>query len=362
MKVAVFTADEYNGGIMQYTLKLAETCLKIGHETRLYVPNNDRIHIPIELKNIVYQYQKVKTVFGESSAIKDIANLINDYSPDFFLAGDEAILTSQVIKYISDGVRKYITVHDVTPHPVEFGFRRRIVYTLARVYRNRSFKYADTILLLSENSKNKFITNFNKYSDKIKLFRLGAHPPISISETVPPEIVSKDIHEYVLYFGRIEKYKGVNRLIHAFNNVCMKTTLNYSLIIAGKGDIEEKETDIVANNPRIYLINRFIRDEEMVWLIKNCMAVVAPYIEASQSGVVPMAYHYGRGIIASNIGGLNEFVIPNKTGTLFSNDQQLEDILSDLNGKDSFVREEDCLKFESDYLNWERNLNRVLQK
>ena len=81
-----------------------------------------------------YQYQKVKTVFGESSAIKDIANLINDYSPDIFLAGDEAILTSQVIKYISDGVRKYITVHDVTPHPVEFSFRRRIVYTLARVY------------------------------------------------------------------------------------------------------------------------------------------------------------------------------------------------------------------------------------
>lgn len=65
------------------------------------------------------------------------------------------------------------------------------------------------------------------------------------------------------------------------------------------------------------LIKRFITDEEMVWLMQHTKAVVVPYIEASQSGVVPIAYHFGKPVISSNLPGLVENIVPDKTGIIF---------------------------------------------
>src|SRR5690606_19052123 len=44
--------------------------------------------------------------------------------------------------------------------------------------------------------------------------------------------------------------------------------------------------------------------------------VVLPYIEATQSGVIPIAYAYGKPVIASRVGGLPNIVVDNETGFL----------------------------------------------
>ena len=65
----------------------------------------------------------------------------------------------------------------------------------------------------------------------------------------------------------------------------------------------------------------------MIWLFKHARCVVLPYIEASQSGVLSMAYHFGKSVIISDLDGLKEFVEVGKTGLVYSDIDQLSNYL-----------------------------------
>ena len=56
--------------------------------------------------------------------------------------------------------------------------------------------------------------------------------------------------------------------------------------------------------------NRFIPDDEMVALIKNCAFMVCPYTDATQSGVIMSAFAFNKPVIATDVGGLPEMVKP----------------------------------------------------
>ena len=79
------------------------------------------------------------------------------------------------------------------------------------------------------------------------------------------------------------------------------------LIVAGGGkfhfDVSEYEAlDFIG------IRNRFIPDDEMVALIKNCAFMVCPYTDATQSGVIMSAFAFNKPVIATDVGGLPEMV------------------------------------------------------
>lgn len=63
-------------------------------------------------------------------------------------------------------------------------------------------------------------------------------------------------------------------------------------------------------------MNRYISEEEADHLFQEASLVVLPYIESSQSGVIPVAYTYGKPVVATEVGGLPEMVVNGVTGTL----------------------------------------------
>src|SRR5512146_668340 len=65
---------------------------------------------------------------------------------------------------------------------------------------------------------------------------------------------------------------------------------------------------------RFLVLNDRICDEQRAELFRNASVVVLPYIEASQSGVVPLAYQYGKPVVATHVGGLPEAVENGRTG------------------------------------------------
>ena len=87
------------------------------------------------------------------------------------------------------------------------------------------------------------------------------------------------------------------------------------VIIAGKGqfyfDISRYE-----KNPNYMFINRYISNEELVSLISNSIAVVCPYIDATQSGVIMSAFALNKPVIATNVGALPETVEDGRYGLL----------------------------------------------
>ena len=122
---------------------------------------------------------------------------------------------------------------------------------------------------------------------------------------------------YMLFFGIIRSYKGLDILLKAFadkrlNNGSLK------LIIAGEfyeddslymNLIEENGLD---NN--VILVNKFIPDEEVVNYFCAADIIVQPYKHATQSGVTQIAYHFEKPMLVTDVGGLKEIVPHNKVG------------------------------------------------
>ena len=116
----------------------------------------------------------------------------------------------------------------------------------------------------------------------------------------------------VLFFGRIKPYKGIKYLIEA-ESIMSKKISNYKIVIAGEGDITPYENDI-KNNPKIVIINEYINDSDVAVLFQKASVVVLPYVEATQSGIIPIAYAFKKPVVVTNVGSIPEVVVDGLTG------------------------------------------------
>jgi glycosyltransferase involved in cell wall biosynthesis len=87
------------------------------------------------------------------------------------------------------------------------------------------------------------------------------------------------------------------------------------LVVAGNGDISGYSQLITDIKDNIELYIKSIPKDEIFLYFKNSDFVVLPYIEATQSGVIPLSYSMGKPVICTNVGGLPEQIF-NKTGLL----------------------------------------------
>src|SRR5690606_38051024 len=121
--------------------------------------------------------------------------------------------------------------------------------------------------------------------------------------------------DFVLFFGRIWEYKGLEYFIRAANIVHVSMP-NVRFCIAGTGESLDKYLKEIDNPGRCLIINERIPVGKVGKLFEQASIVVLPYIEATQSGVIPIAYAYGKPVIASRVGGLPNIVVDNETGFL----------------------------------------------
>ena len=119
----------------------------------------------------------------------------------------------------------------------------------------------------------------------------------------------------VLFFGRITEYKGLQYLIRAQPLVTARIP-GARFVIAGKGESFDRYRRMMPNSDRFTICNEYISDEKRAELFRRASVVVLPYIEATQSGVIPVAYSFGKPVIATAVGGLSAQVDDGKTGYL----------------------------------------------
>jgi glycosyltransferase involved in cell wall biosynthesis len=170
-----------------------------------------------------------------------------------------------------------------------------------------SVRLADALVVL---------TRFGR--DQLIAQRLPAHKifhiPYGISNYFTTRPQRKVRHEKrILYFGRIEPYKGLDVLLDAYVRL-RKFLPDWSLTIAGVGVLPVRL--LRGQAPGIQIINRYVRDLEVTRLMQRARLVVVPYLEATQSAVIATAFGFGRPVIATDVGGLKEMVIHGKNGLL----------------------------------------------
>lgn len=213
-----------------------------------------------------------------------------------------------------------LTVHDPIPHSSGN-------YKMDNVNRKFSLKYIRYYLLLNKTQVPDFIKYYNLNEKKVSIFNsiLSCYSylrmySLNVSKTTP----------YVLYFGNIRSYKGVDYLLRAMVKVHEKCP-DLMLVVAGSGkfyfDIEQfKKLDYID------IRNRFIPDNELAELIKGCEFVVVPYIDATQSGVIMSAYAFDKPCVVTNVGGLPEMVDNGNLGIIVQpkDEGQLADAIKKL--------------------------------
>lgn len=117
----------------------------------------------------------------------------------------------------------------------------------------------------------------------------------------------------VLLFGRIFAYKGLSTLIGA-EKLLADRVPGLRIVIAGRGD-DPNDLRPLMGRPDRYDIHRgFVEDLEVAQLFTDADAVVLPYDEASQSGVLHLAAAFGKPVIVTDTGELRATVEPNGLG------------------------------------------------
>ena len=124
-------------------------------------------------------------------------------------------------------------------------------------------------------------------------------------------------YKYMLFFGIIRKYKGLDILLEAFADNRLKNQ-NLKLIVAGEFYEDAKPYhDLIKQHnlaDSVILATRFIPDKQVVDYFCAADIIVQPYKHATQSGVTQIAYHFEKPMLVTNVGGLNEIVPHNKAG------------------------------------------------
>ncbi|MEI6682162.1 MAG: glycosyltransferase [Bacteroidota bacterium] len=129
--------------------------------------------------------------------------------------------------------------------------------------------------------------------------------------------------QYVLFFGFIRDYKGLDLLLEAFVDERLRA-LKVKLLVAGEFYSDPKPyQEIIARHKledRVVMSNDFIPDSQVVNYFCAADLVAQPYKSATQSGVTQIAYHFNKPMVITNVGGLAEFVPHEKAGYVVTAD------------------------------------------
>ena len=121
----------------------------------------------------------------------------------------------------------------------------------------------------------------------------------------------------ILFFGFIRKYKGLDLLLEAMADARIGQQ-QVRLLVAGEFYEDEKPYHAIIEKhnigDRLLLRTQFIPDSEVRYYLCAADAVVQPYRNATQSGVTPLAYHFEKPMIVTNVGGLPTLVPDGRSG------------------------------------------------
>lgn len=205
---------------------------------------------------------------------------------------------------------KIICIADnVIPHEKRKGDKQFTRYFL---------KSCDAFITMSE----KVMRDLRQF-EKDKPAILVQHPLYdTFGEIIPKENARQNLHlltneKIILFFGFIRQYKGLDLLIKAMADERIKQQ-KIKLLIAGEFYEDEKPyRELIEQNhlhQNIILKNHFIPDTEVQNYLCSADCIVQPYRNATQSGVTPLAYHFEKPMIVTNVGGLPSLVPHEKAG------------------------------------------------
>lgn len=303
------------------------------------IADNSDYQIQIVLSKYVYNLDEWKRAFSESKVrlefvdtyrrkklsfalslfeywkVNRILKIIRDFDANVVYSPFSSLWDFRLFPKLSKTMGIVATLHD--PHPHDEIKNPFVNYIQYKNY--KALRYAKDIVVLNQRDVEYVKQNYCK--------NVWVIPHASFSYYARDVQESDKINHTIGFIGRIEPYKGLDLLVEAFTEI---NSCGLHLLIAGNGTIDSDTLSKINENPKIELINRYIRDEEFSVLLNRMDFVVLPYKRASQSGVIPLVFSHGKTIVVTNVGALSEQV-PAGTGYVVdASSEALKDAIVDL--------------------------------
>ena len=346
-----------------YTIELVKALLEKGCHLLVVVSSYaDNIEDWRNLqKEYDFNFNEIKTYRSKKEFLLNsmnvlqyykVCNKINAFNPDFIVSTMVHPWHNIIYSFLKKSIKRIKIIHDVIPHTGEDS----LAYKLLNYADIHIADYWITLTNVSKEALQK---------KGIESNRIGIIPHANFScygSNVKKEMDYDKIQNKIAFFGRINKYKGVDVLLKAFANVKLQLP-NLKLLIAGNGDCSAYKTYFEEYADDLDLHIHWIEDDEVASLLVDVDILVVPYIEATQSGVIPLAYALSKPVIATCVGGIPEQV-PSDCGVLVSpNDiKALEDAIMGFYSNPLKIKEmgNNALKYATEELSWSKSAQLLL--
>ncbi|MBR4911663.1 MAG: glycosyltransferase [Bacteroidales bacterium] len=338
MKIIILgTAYPYRGGLATFNERLAGEYQRQGHEVEMYTftlqyPNflfpGKTQFSPDPAPNDLKIYRKVHSC-NPFNWLK-VGKELSKKRPDVLVFAYWMSFMAPCMGTIARKVRhnhhtKIIAlVHNMIPHEPN---------VLDKILPPYFVKSMDGFMALSES----VVKDIEKFDKRNCPKRFSPHPIYDhygerlSRETALSLLNLSPDYRYVLFFGFIRAYKGLDLLLGAFADERLRQQ-NVKLIVAGEfyGDPEPyyKQIKDLGIEDRVVLCTDFIPDGEVNRYFSAADIVAQPYKTATQSGVTQIAFHFEKPMLVTNVGGLPEIVPDGKIGYVTEPDaKQIADAL-----------------------------------
>lgn len=223
------------------------------------------------------------------------------------------------------GLKVIFTIHNVLPRHRKLTYLHNILYKYI-------YSLCDQLIIHTESGKNQIVNLFKVNRNKITVIPHGSFeffvPERSISKIEAKKKLGFDKNtKTLLFFGAIRANKGLNKLLEAIPDITQKYN-NLKCMIVGEpfDDYINYKRQIDTTNIKKYIYEKlgYIDNKEIPLFFFATDIVVLPYLEVTGSGVLQIAYAFGKPIVASNLQGFAEVVEENKNGILVNIDNTNE--------------------------------------
>jgi glycosyltransferase involved in cell wall biosynthesis len=299
----------YNFG--EYCVRLVNALA--GHAEVLLVipdqiigPHFTKLHAAVRL--VAFRKPRLRQPLRQIRSIRTLLSQIHEFSPDVIHYQGTHLWFDLALPLL----RRYplvFTIHDLRPHPGD-----RLSQKTPQWIEDFARRRADQLIVHTQHTRNLLLREWPRAAEKISVI-----PHIQIGEGPSPvgASMTNEDENLILFFGRIWKYKGLEYLIRAEPLITAKVP-NARFLIAGEGEDFARYRRIMVHPDRFIVHNEYIPEDRAADYFRRASVVALPYIEASQSGVIPMAYSAGKPVVATDIGGLPEMVENGCTGYLIA--------------------------------------------
>lgn len=237
----------------------------------------------------------------------EIKNKVAGFNPDIIHIHENSELETLFLFLWFYHIPCVLTIHDVTSHPgidQKISLRRKVIKRIVRNYANCIHVHGTYLQQILKKIKKRW------YEKSIII----PHGSLTIFKYWRKTGTQRE-PKTCLFFGRMEKYKGIDNLYRIGRNLKSREK-NITIVVAGQGTELDKYKEKMLVTDAFEIHDNFIENKKICDYFERASLLLLPYHEASQSGVAAIALAFGLPMVAMSVGSIPDLIVDHKHGIL----------------------------------------------